>query len=407
MHGERIEMKTAGIIAEYNPYHRGHKYHLQKTLELTDADCIVSVMSGNYTQRGEISPWDKWQRSKSATIAGVDLVVELPFVYAVNSGKQFAKGAVDIMVGMGVDYISFGTELGDIDKLNELATEIQSHEDDIEEVQKEIMKDGNSFASSRAQAVSQVVGRDVSDILGSPNNLLALEYIKRINYWKAKGVEIEAVTVKRQGSGYFEVNDEAGYAGASQIRDALACGDVDVVSYFVPEEVQDMLQSAIYLGSAESKLLDIIHVETLIMSPEEISQIYCMGEGLENKIIKETTNAFSLQCLVERLTSKRYTASSMRRLLLYLMMNLKGRELPDGIYARVLAADSVGREFIKEIKNMDNGIPVITNINKEMPEDKNIQETLAIDVKAIDMYNFLTGRDRYEYSDKVRTPFML
>ena len=96
-------MKSVGIVAEYNPYHRGHKYHLEKTLEMTGAECAVTVMSGNFTQRGELSPWDKWQRSESAVIAGINLVLELPFVYAVNRGEIFAQGAVDILAGMGVD----------------------------------------------------------------------------------------------------------------------------------------------------------------------------------------------------------------------------------------------------------------------------------------------------------------
>ena len=279
-------MKSVGIVAEYNPYHRGHKYHLEKTLEMTGAECAVTVMSGNFTQRGELSPWDKWQRSESAVIAGINLVLELPFVYAVNRGEIFAQGAVDILAGMGVDYISFGSESGDIDELTSLADELETNADEISRIRKEHMSEGYSFAASLARAVEEVEGKDKAVLLKSPNNILALEYIKRIKYWDSKGVHITPVTVKRHGSGYFEMNDESGYAGASQIRDAIAGGDKDAVAFFLPEEVRMLLEEAVFLGPAEAKLLDIVKLDTLRMTAKELRELYCMGEGLENKFKK-------------------------------------------------------------------------------------------------------------------------
>ena len=388
-------MKTVGIVAEYNPYHKGHKYHLEKTLEITDADCVVSVMSGNFTQRGEISPWDKWQRSKVAIIAGVDLVVELPFVYAVNKGAMFAKGAIDILAGMGVDYVSFGSESGDIDELVALAEAIEAKEEEIDKLQEEKMKDGSSYAKSRSFAISQVLDKDVSDIIRKQNNFLGLEYIKRINYWKKQGVNITPITVKRKGSGYFEINDELGYAGASQIRDAIAGGDRDTVAIFVPEEVQGLIENCTYLGPAEAKIMDIVQSDVIRKTPEELSRIYCMGEGLENKIIKESKECLTLQALVDNLTSRRYTSSAMRRLLLYMVMNLNASQLPEAVYGRVLAADKLGRDFIRELKERNENFPVITNVNKEIPEDEAVRKSLAIDLRAVDVYNYLTGRDGY------------
>lgn len=400
-------MKSVGIVAEYNPYHRGHKYHLERTMEITGADCAVTVMSGNFTQRGEISPWDKWQRSESAVVAGINLVLELPVVYAVNRGEMFARGAVDILAGMGVDYISFGSESGDINELINFTEEIKENNDKITEIQKEYMSEGYSFAAGMAKAVEEVEGAEKAAILKGPNNILALEYIKRIKYWEEKGVHITPITVKRFGSGYFEINDESGYAGASQIRDAIAGGDKDAVAYFLPEEVRGLLESAVFLGAAESKVLDIIRLDALRESAEELRQIYCMGEGLENKIKKEAMGALSLQQLIEKMTSKRYTSSAMRRLSCYMIMNLKGSELPAGVYGRVLAADSVGRDFVRQVKSRDDDIQIITNINKEIPADDEIARTLAIDIKASDIYNFIVGKDCYKYSDYVKKPFIL
>lgn len=400
-------MKSVGIVAEYNPYHRGHKYHLEKTLEMTGAECAVTVMSGNFTQRGELSPWDKWQRSESAVIAGINLVLELPFVYAVNRGEIFAQGAVDILAGMGVDYISFGSESGDIDELTSLADELETNADEISRIRKEHMSEGYSFAASLARAVEEVEGKDKAVLLKSPNNILALEYIKRIKYWDSKGVYITPVTVKRHGSGYFEMNDESGYAGASQIRDAIAGGDKDAVAFFLPEEVRMLLEEAVFLGPAEAKLLDIVKLDTLRMTAKELRELYCMGEGLENKFKREAKDAMSFQQLIDVLTSRRYTASAMRRLVLYMAMNLKWHELPNGVYGRVLAADGVGRELVRQVKNSDNGIEIITNINKEMPVNEVNAETLAIDIKASDIYNFIVGKDEYKYSDYVKRPFIL
>lgn len=400
-------MKSVGIVAEYNPYHRGHKYHLEKTLEMTGAECAVTVMSGNFTQRGELSPWDKWQRSESAVIAGINLVLELPFVYAVNRGEIFAQGAVDILAGMGVDYISFGSESGDIDELTSLADELETNADEISRIRKEHMSEGYSFAASLARAVEEVEGKDKAVLLKSPNNILALEYIKRIKYWDSKGVQITPVTVKRHGSGYFEMNDESGYAGASQIRDAIAGGDKDAVAFFLPEEVRMLLEEAVFLGPAEAKLLDIVKLDTLRMTAKELRELYCMGEGLENKFKREAKDAMSFQQLIDVLTSRRYTASAMRRLVLYMAMNLKWHELPNGVYGRVLAADGVGRELVRQVKNSDNGIEIITNINKEMPVNEVNAETLAIDIKASDIYNFIVGKDEYKYSDYVKRPFIL
>ncbi|MDD6540551.1 MAG: nucleotidyltransferase family protein [Firmicutes bacterium] len=400
-------MKSVGIVAEYNPYHRGHKYHLEKTLEMTGAECAVTVMSGNFTQRGELSPWDKWQRSESAVIAGINLVLELPFVYAVNRGEIFAQGAVDILAGMGVDYISFGSESGDIDELTSLADELETNADEISRIRKEHMSEGYSFAASLARAVEEVEGKDKAVLLKSPNNILALEYIKRIKYWDSKGVHITPVTVKRHGSGYFEMNDESGYAGASQIRDAIAGGDKDAVAFFLPEEVRMLLEEAVFLGPAEAKLLDIVKLDTLRMTAKELRELYCMGEGLESKFKKEAKDAMSFQQLIDVLTSRRYTASAMRRLVLYMAMNLKWHELPNGVYGRVLAADGVGRELVRQVKNSDNGIEIITNINKEMPVNEVNAETLAIDIKASDIYNFIVGKDEYKYSDYVKRPFIL
>ena len=211
-------MKIAGITAEYNPFHKGHRYHIEKTREALEADCIIAVMSGNFTQRGEAAVMDKWTRSRIATEEGVDLVVELPFLYACNRAEFFAQGAVDILQSLGVSHISFGSESGDLEALQALAEDMVRHRETLAEDRMYFMKKGFSFAKSLQLASEHIFGTARTKLMAEPNNILALEYLKRMVYWREQGHPMKAVTVKRYGSGYFEKNGASGYAGASAIR---------------------------------------------------------------------------------------------------------------------------------------------------------------------------------------------
>ncbi|MGN1169522.1 MAG: nucleotidyltransferase family protein, partial [Acutalibacteraceae bacterium] len=169
-------MKTAGIVAEYNPFHNGHKYHIEKTKELTGADSVVAVMSGNFVQRGETAILSKWARAKAAIDNGVDLVIELPTLWSIARAQSFAGGAVSLLKALGcVDVISFGSECGDIDKLRETAFALS--DEAVVNRMKDNLEIGMSFAGARAEAVRTLKGDDFFDILNEPNNTLGVEYI--------------------------------------------------------------------------------------------------------------------------------------------------------------------------------------------------------------------------------------
>lgn len=414
-------MKVLGITAEYNPFHNGHKYHIDQSRKITEADCIVAVMSGNFTQRGEAAILDKWERSRLAVENGVDLVIELPFVYACSRAQSFAEGAVDILKGLGAEIISFGSESGEISELYQLAENLVTKAEEISSVRELFMQKGISFAKAGELAASEVLGEDAVKLMVDPNNILALEYLKRMIFWKRRGHVIKPVTVKRYGSGYFEKNSETGFAGASAIR-KMETGEE--FGKYVPENVEKALagcekkkedfaaevalqQTAAECAlHAEENLFRLVRSEIVKSSPEALAQVYHMGEGLENKLKKEIVTARNMDELVSAVVSRRYTEAAVRRLLTYVLMGLREYEPSRAVYGRVLAANDVGRKLLGRLKKQDDHIPIITNINKDDVDNEDVRACLKYDVLASDMYNLIYDRDLYAFSDKVRRPYM-
>ncbi len=399
-------MKIVGIAAEYNPFHKGHRYHIEKTREAVEADCIIAVMSGNFTQRGEAAVMDKWTRSRIAVEEGVDLVVELPFLYACNRAQFFAQGAIDILRGLGATHISFGSESGDLEALQKLAEDMKKHEAAITEARMQFMKKGLSFAKSFQLASSHILGTERTKLMEEPNNILALEYLKRILYWKERGQPVEALTVKRYGSGYFGENRAYGYAGASAIRRMLAHNASEAKAY-VPESVHAKLMSAYVPETMEKEMFRLLRYELIKTGRNELAEIYCMGEGLENKLKKEIVSAEGMKHFLSEVVSKRYTEAAIRRLLLYVLLGIKGPDPVGKPYARILAAGEQGRRLMRRLKKEKSlHIPVITNINKDVQAVCEAGKMLEYDCLASDFYNLISGRSLYHFSDNVIHPYI-
>ena len=398
-------MRILGITAEYNPFHNGHLYHVQKARELAQADCTVAVMSGNFTQRGEPAIADKWQRARRAvevSDSGIDAVFELPFVFACNRAANFAAGGVDMLVRLGADFISFGCEAEDTALLLEAGRALYERQRELEEKARENMQAGISYAKAYETAVREALGEDIAAVIKSPNNILAVEYIRRIEFWKDSGRVVSALPVTRYGSGYNEIG--RGYAGASEIRRLMKEGKS--IEEYVPgggnyEPVE----------SPEERLFDALKLILARSSADELAEIYGVGEGLENRIIKEISGCESLEAFLSSLVSRRYTASAVRRILIYILTGLKGREadmmLEQGPgYGRLLAAGAAGREFIRNFSSED--FDIITNVNKYMAgETDGDRMLLHMDIKAADFYNLLMNRSTCDYSDRVIRPFIV
>lgn len=401
-------MKVLGITAEYNPFHNGHKYHLQRSMEETGADFCVAVMSGNFTQRGEAAILDKWSRSRIAVENGIDLVVELPFIFACNRAEIFAAGAVDILMGLGATHISFGSEKGDIESLKSLAADIQAHEEELEEVRQEAMKGGCSYAKGSFTAAERLFGKERAALMLEPNNILAIEYLKRLMYHEKRGRAAAAVTVKRFGSGYFEENRSMGFAGASVIRKLASEGKLSEAQRYMPQNAAAAMRKESSGVSVYENIFQLVRAEIVKRSSSELSGIYCMGEGIENRFKKEIMTAQGYQELVSAMVSRRYTEAAVRRLMIYIMLGVrKTHEKHAAVYGRVLAAGEKGRSLLRELKRSElASVPIITNINKETQYSDHVRETLECDILASDMYNIINNRPMYLYSDKVVKPYI-
>ena len=367
-------MKSLGIIAEFNPFHQGHQYLIDKAMEETGSDVCVAVMSGNFTQRGIPAVQDKWTRAEAAVKQGVNLVVELPVVFSCSSAEYFARGGVDILEGFGcIDRIAFGSESGDIGELRRAADFLLRFDREIHQRVQDLVKAGEVYPKARQRAVEQIGGDFDLSALREPNNILAVEYLKRLR-------RIEPYTTRRKGDGYHQ--------SASQIRSELAERE--------PERFARM--SRIYWELVSSRILQT--------DGSRLEQMFSAGEGLGNKLKKEVRCASSAEQLIMRVKSKAYTHSRISRLLTQVLLDIDEPDAREGQpYIRVLAFDRTGAAFLKEMKKKECALlPVITNINKEAGRYPEIQKTLQKDILASDIYNIIAGKDLYACSDYVMRP---
>ena len=327
-------MKICGIVAEYNPFHNGHKLHIDETKEKFGATHIVAVMSGNFTQRGDAAITDKYKRAETALRNSVDLVIELPAAYALASAEQFARGAVFLLDALGcVDMMSFGSECGDIDLLQETAGAVlycQQTEDFYA-----LMRRGDSFPAALQKTIEKYYEKEIIDALTTPNNTLAVEYLKALG---ELGSSISPVTVARSGAGHDSHETCGNIASASKIRHIILNGkSADV---FLPEPF-----------SAETA--DIRRLETAIlaklrtMSKAEIEKAPNVLIGLENRIYKAAHVSRSLAELFLLTKTKRYTMARIRRIILSCFLGIRKTDLRgEPAYIHILGMNAKGREIL-------------------------------------------------------------
>ena len=391
-------MQSVGIIAEYNPFHNGHKYHLEKSLEMTGATASVAVISGNFTQRGEPALLDKWTRAEIAVKNGLNLVVELPVLFAANNAGYFAKGSVEILENLGCDYISFGSESGNIRELLNISRETYKNRGEIEAAVKEAVKKGASYPKAQSEAVAGLLGDEASELMSLPNNILALEYLRFMKRAKP-------LTVKRQGSGYHELTPKDKFASAGGLRAMLAKGEN--ISHLVPPITLEMLANYEGKTGIQDRLFPLIAEKILISTDDELNAIFGAEEGLGNKMKSRIRYCKSTEELVKELKSKRYTRTRINRLLIMTLLGVTRETAKTAQnYIRVLALDEIGAKYLKEIKKSEScKLPIITNINKEATLFPECAKTLEKDILASDLYNLACGRDLYANSDYVKMPF--
>lgn len=362
-------MKIAGIIAEYNPFHNGHLYQVEKTRQ-SGATHIVAVMSGSFVQRGESAILSKWRRAEAALLNGVDLVIELPVEYSLSSANHFAYAGVFLLNELMVDMISFGSECGDIPLLKKTA-EHSIYAENSEKMQ-EYLSSGMSYPRAREAALTALYGNEYGKIIAEPNNLLGIEYIKAIN---AVNPSIEVCTIARTGAAHdAQIENKGSIASASYVRACIARGDYSALGRLVPLDAYKL-----YIAEIESKTAPILEsrLETAIlyklrtMTREDFAALKDVNEGLENRLFRASRETTSLDEFLTITKTKRYTLARLRRIVYNALLGIsKGECEKPPQYLRILGMNKRGMEIIANAKKSTRLIitPKFADLYKANPK---------------------------------------
>lgn len=389
-----------GIVSEYNPFHNGHLMHLQKSKELTHTDFTIAVMSGNFVQRGDTSIVDKWTKAEMALKSGVDLVIELPTLYAISSAENFADGAIKILNSLGiVDYVSFGSEIGEITPLDDVASVLYKEPKEFSSLITRQLRSGLSYPKARELAIQMYFGSSQKyiDVLENPNNILGIEYLKSLKRLKSP---ITPITLKRKYSDYNSNDIKSGIASATAIRTMLQKGKN--IHYVVPYETYELLEEKKKYGQIIPSL-SIFSKEIIYtlrkMTLSEIATLPDVSEGLENKIKAAVNTSNNLEELILKIKSKRYTQSRIQRILLYALLNISEKDITMSKkqmpYIRVLGFNKNGKKIISAIANQNPKLQIIISVKKFMENntDKHLHTMISKDIFATNVYTL-----GYEYN---------
>ena len=396
--------KIIGIVSEYNPFHNGHLYHLQKSLQMTHSSYSVAIISGNFTQRGSTSLVDKWVKTEIAIRNGIDLVIELPLLYSISSAENFAEGAIKILDSLKIiDYISFGSESGDISTLNMISDILLQEPETYKNILSQELSKGLSFPKARENALLMYLNniQESSNILSYPNNILGIEYLKALKKIKSS---IIPVTIKRYEAGYHDTTYSGNIASGTAIRNIIKNNDWNILKKVVPENTFNTLLKNIKIGHI---IPDLSVFEKQIiynlrkMSIPEIAELPDVNEGLENAIKNAADSCNSIVEFLNIIKSKRYTNTRLQRILLYSLLGITKKDinLSKNVtpYIRVLGFNNNGKYLISEIAKANPKLEIITSVKKYMDNSKNKNSIYMLekDIWATNVYTI-----GYEYDSK-------
>lgn len=375
-------MEAVGIVAEYNPFHNGHRHHVSETKKITGLP-VVAVMSGSLCQRGEPAFLDKWQRSRLAVENDVDLVIELPTTFSLRSAEYFAKGAVDILSALNcVSTLSCGAETPNFD-FTAMAKAMVSTE--FQQSLRTELSKGTSYASACAKLLA--LNSNETQTLNSPNDILALEYSKAL-----LGRSINAIYLRRTDAGYNSKSIDSQIASATAIRaDYKAHGNL--WQQAVPANVKGCITQ--HNAGYDDKLLwQLISYRLRILDAPAIAQYCQCNEGMEN-LLKQTASCSSLEEALATASQKRYPTSRLRRTLLQLLLNRPRfyYEQNKPAYIRVLAFNDIGRQLLKECKKKTE-LPIITKLGKNPAQRQTeiFAQQIELDIAAAELLSLLQGK---------------
>ncbi|MEQ6375221.1 nucleotidyltransferase [Bacillaceae bacterium S4-13-56] len=357
-------MISCGLIVEYNPFHNGHQYHLDESKRVTNADCIIAVMSGDFLQRGEPAIINKWERASIALQSGVDLVIELPYVYAVQNSDRFAEGAVQLLEALDTNYLCFGSEKGTIDPFINTYTLQKEKKSEFEELHLQFIQQGLSFPQAAKQAYSQIGISEQTIDLTQPNNILGYSYVKQI---LDNSYNMKPLTIQRTKSHYHDPFIADKIASATSIRKEI----------FTHQEITNLAKVAIPKTTYQTLTsyyeeygrwhewegyFPLLHYKILTSSTDELSKFLGVDEGIEFRLKETALTSKNFENWVNLLKTKRYTWTRLQRMFTHILTGTKKDEvaysLPKIPYVRVLGMDDIGQKYLRYVKDRIE-IPVI------------------------------------------------
>lgn len=374
-------MRTA-IVAEYNPFHNGHLYHIEKTKEVTLASKIITVMSGNFVQRGEPAMMDKVSRTICALKNGVDIVLELPVEYATGAADVFAFGAIDLLNKTNiVDSISFGTETGSISDFSDIADLLNDEPEQLKSFIKEEMEKGITYPAARARGLARYIDSDDMPFLNSPNNILALEYIRAL---KKTNSSIWPYTIKRAVNSYNSKMLSGYISSATAIRTAFFKNDDQGAFSAIPENCHSIVSRYLDYIPTLDDYSEALHYILRTTPANELTKYADVTEGIENRIKKNDLNR-EISEIISVIKTKRYTYTKLNRAILHILLQItkSHQDIKNGVkYIRVLGFRRESEDLLAELTQKAS-VPVITNA-------KSSAEYLETESRATDLYYMAT-----------------
>lgn len=386
-----ILLQTVGIIAEFNPFHKGHQYMIETAKKVTNASHAIIVMSSSFVQRGEPACFDKWTRASCALRCGASMVLELPVLFSAANAEIFATGAIKVFNDSGmIDALCFGSESGDLASMEEAAKLMLNETEEFQRLLKNNLDQGMSYPSARAQAL-ETVSHISKEILSRPNHILGLEYLKALYRTNST---IQPFTIQRKGNAYDDPSLSGEFASAAAIRKALQEENSTEAFLQVPDVLVDDLTKEISLGRAPATwkhLAGALHYKLRTTSAADIKEMFEVTEGLENRILRAVENGYMVEDLIDFIKSKRYTRTKIQRILTHILLDLNTKEVEYFLhrnhlpYIRVLGFQKEHAELVGELTETAK-CPVLTNL-KKAPEqlDKDGMHLLALEKLATDL----------------------
>ena len=404
------------IIGEYNPFHNGHLFHLNKSKELTNSDATILILSGNFVQRGVPALIDKWKRTEIALKNGIDLVVELPVLYSISSAEDFAMGAISILNSLNVvDYLSFGSECGKLEILDDFANVLSNEPPEFKSLLKHELSKGLSFPKAQENALMLFLNdiRKYSNVLNNPNNILGIEYLKALKSLKSS---ITPITIPRNSSEHSSKKSNGKFASGLAIRELIIKNKYDTLFSLLPQTSYEIIIEALRQGEFITDL-SVFEKEIIFilryMTEQELLNIPLVSEGLEHLIKEAASNCNNLNDLINLIKSKRYTQTRIQRILLYSLLGYTKSDFDyikkNNSYIRILGTTTRGKVLLSQISNSNKKLDIVCSMKQfedKIIKNKQLYSIINKDILSTDVYTLgylKNSKARLDYTKQLIT----